>query len=181
VLSPELRYSFDGLDLNTVVVATYFVEIEGGSDVISRVRKISSLIYPGAWTEHVGDAADAWEKHAPRILGIYETPPYELELPRDLDRRRFVIQLAMPLIDLDQNLASLLTSIGGEILAYGNIKLLDVYLPESYVAGFAGPRFGVAGIRRLLGVNERPLLMAIVKPGKGYSPEVGASAFFEAA
>ena len=181
MLNLELQYSFDGIDLQNVVVATYFMEIDRGDDIVFRARKVASLIYPGAWTDTAGYDLEASKKHAARILGIYETPPYEIELPADSSRRRFIVQLAIPLIDIEWSVASLLTSVAGEILAYSNLKLLDLYLPRSFVEHFKGPKFGVEGLRKLLGVYGRPLLLAIIKPSQGYSPAEGAASFFDAA
>jgi len=181
LLSTELRYTLDGIDLQSMIVATYFLELDGGADIIARIRQVSSLIYPGAWTETSGEAQHGWEKHAARILGIYETPPYEIQLQSGVPNRRFIFQIAVPLVDLGESLASLLTFVGGEILAYGNLKLLDLYLPESYTRRFHGPQFGVEGLRQLLNAPERPLVLAILKPSQGYSPQEGASIFFEAA
>jgi 2,3-diketo-5-methylthiopentyl-1-phosphate enolase len=181
MLAPDIRYSFDGIAREDVVIATYFMGIDRGSDIISRIRKIASLIYPGTWVETVSDAENAWEKHAARIAGIYETPPHEIELPPEVQKRQFIVQLAVPLASMDQNLASLLTSVAGEIQAYGSIKLVDLYLPRGYVERFSGPRFGINGIREILDVRKRPLLLAILKPSQGYTPEEGASLFYEAA
>lgn len=48
------------------------------------------------------------------------------------------------------------------------VERLD--LPDSLLAGFRGPRFGIEGLRELLGVPDRPLLCTPVKP-MGLSPE----------
>lgn len=181
MLSTELRCSLDGIDLQTMAVATYFMEMEGGVDVLARIRRVTSLIYPGAWTETSDDSREVWEKHAARILGIYETPPCEIELPAGTGVRRFVIQIAFPVANVGRSLASLLTFVGGEILSYGNMKLLDLAFPESYSRLYQGPKFGVEGLRELLAVPERPIVLAIVKPSQGYTPQEGAAIFFEAA
>jgi 2,3-diketo-5-methylthiopentyl-1-phosphate enolase len=181
VLDPNMRYSFNSIVHEDMIVATYFMEIDKGSDVISRIRKVASLIYPGTWVEVANDAEKAWDKHAARIVSIYETPPYEIEVSSDVQKRQLIAQLAIPLANVDQNLPSLLTSVAGEIQAYGNIKLIDLYLPHSYAEHFSGPKFGVKGIREVLNVQERPLLLAIMKPSQGYTPEEGASLFFGAA
>jgi 2,3-diketo-5-methylthiopentyl-1-phosphate enolase len=181
MLGPDMRYSFDGITPDDMAIATYFLEVDRGSDVISRIRKIFSLIYPGTWVETPGDAGEAWEKHAARIVGVYETPPYEIEIAPDVQKRQFIVQTAVPLADVDPNLPSLLTSLAGEIQAYSSIKLIDLSLPRSYTDRFSGPKFGVVGIRDALDVRGRPLLLGIMKPSQGYTPEEGASLFFGAA
>jgi ribulose-bisphosphate carboxylase large chain len=65
---------------------------------------------------------------------------------------------------------------GGELpqllnLLFGNVSLLDgirveeLTLPPAVLKRFPGPRFGIAGLRRIAGVTERrPLLCAAAKP-----------------
>ena len=47
---------------------------------------------------------------------------------------------------------------------YPGVELADFTLPASVLAAFAGPRFGVDGLRRLTGVHGRPLLATALKP-----------------
>jgi len=63
----------------------------------------------------------------------------------------------------------------------GDIKLVDIRLPKKYVASLKGPKFGVDGIRRILGVKKRPLLNNMIKPCTGYRLKVGADLFRKAA
>ena len=44
------------------------------------------------------------------------------------------------------------------------VALADFSLPPAVAAEFAGPRFGVEGLRRLTGVHGRPLLATALKP-----------------
>lgn len=61
-------------------------------------------------------------------------------------------------------------------LLYGNIslkrkiRLETVTLPESVRRRLPGPRFGIDGVRDMLGVFQRPLLATALKP-RGSSPE----------
>jgi 2,3-diketo-5-methylthiopentyl-1-phosphate enolase len=49
------------------------------------------------------------------------------------------------------------------------------------VAGFGGPKFGIAGLRQQLGIPVRPIVLNMIKPCTGFGPEVGAAFFAEAA
>jgi ribulose-bisphosphate carboxylase large chain len=55
-------------------------------------------------------------------------------------------------------------------VAFGNtsikpdIQVADLTLPASLLAAYAGPRFGISGLRALLGVTDRPLLCTAIKP-----------------
>ncbi|MEW6041282.1 MAG: RuBisCO large subunit C-terminal-like domain-containing protein, partial [Elusimicrobiota bacterium] len=81
----------------------------------------------------------------------------------------------------EQQIPMLLTATIGNISLAGKLKLVDLRLPEKYLSGFTGPKFGIKGIRDLLSVQERPLLNNMIKPCTGYPVEVGEKLFFEAA
>jgi 2,3-diketo-5-methylthiopentyl-1-phosphate enolase len=59
------------------------------------------------------------------------------------------------------------------------VRLVDIALPTAYRDAFGGPRQGIDGWRGLTGVQDRPLLLNMIKPCTGYPPEVGAG-FLEA-
>jgi ribulose-bisphosphate carboxylase large chain len=61
-------------------------------------------------------------------------------------------------------LPQLLNLLFGNTSLQKNVNLADVELPDEVLRGFRGPRFGVAGLRRLLGVYGRPLLATALKP-----------------
>lgn len=61
-------------------------------------------------------------------------------------------------------LPQLLNLLFGNTSLQKNVSLFDVELPEEFLRGFRGPRFGVSGLRRLLGVHGRPLLATALKP-----------------
>ena len=69
----------------------------------------------------------------------------------------------------------------GNISSSGKVKLLDLSFPESFLGQFKGPKFGVNGIRELLGVWDRPLLNNMIKPCTGLDPEETAKLAYEAA
>ena len=64
----------------------------------------------------------------------------------------------------DLHLSQLLNLLYGNVSIHGNVRLVDVHLPDSVIAGFHGPNFGVEGVRELLGVYGRPLLATALKP-----------------
>ena len=58
----------------------------------------------------------------------------------------------------------LLNLLFGNISIKGNIRLTAVTLPKPMLNRFRGPRFGLEGVRALLGVYGRPLLATAIKP-----------------
>ncbi len=58
----------------------------------------------------------------------------------------------------------LLNVIFGNTSLHPNIKVHDLQLPKALLQTFSGPQFGKAGLRKLLGVENRPLLSTALKP-----------------
>lgn len=61
-------------------------------------------------------------------------------------------------------ITQLLNVIFGNISLKPGIRVEDLQLPEDLLRDYRGPRFGISGIRSLLGVPHRPLLCTAVKP-----------------
>ncbi len=76
--------------------------------------------------------------------------------------------VAYPSANVSGDIGSLLVMILGKYSLAGPVRILSLDLPEGY--GTRG-RFGLAGIRELTGVRDRPLFMGIFKPALGLSPE----------
>lgn len=52
----------------------------------------------------------------------------------------------------------------GNVSLFPGVKVVDLKLPDSFLARFTGPRFGISGLRELLGVQSRPLVSTALKP-----------------
>ena len=61
-------------------------------------------------------------------------------------------------------LPQLLNLLYGNVSLYPSVRLVDFTLPSAVAAQFAGPRYGIEGLRRLTGVQGRPLLATAIKP-----------------
>ncbi|KGM34707.1 ribulose-bisphosphate carboxylase large subunit family protein [Inquilinus limosus] len=84
------------------------------------------------------------------------------------------ITLSWPLANLGPSLPNLMATVAGnlfELKQFSGLKLLDLRLPPAFAASYAGPRFGIAGTRRLAGVEGRPLIGTIIKPSVGLGPQ----------
>lgn len=62
------------------------------------------------------------------------------------------------------DLTQFLNVIFGNISIKPGIRLVKLDLPPSLLAHFKGPRFGRAGLRRLVNVHGRPLMCSALKP-----------------
>lgn len=84
------------------------------------------------------------------------------------------VVVSWSLENMGYNLPTLVSTIQGnlyEITAFTGLKLMDIDLPPSFAEHFRGPKFGVAGCRRLTNVEDRPLIGTIIKPSIGMTPQ----------
>jgi ribulose-bisphosphate carboxylase large chain len=61
-------------------------------------------------------------------------------------------------------LGQLFNLLYGNVSMYAGARLLAIELPDEVLSEFRGPRYGIAGVRELLGVCGRPLLATALKP-----------------
>jgi ribulose-bisphosphate carboxylase large chain len=73
-----------------------------------------------------------------------------------------VIRLATATTGCD--VAQTLNMLFGNSALHPHVELVDVEFPADFTARFPGPRFGIAGLREQLGVFDRPLSCAALKP-----------------
>lgn len=62
------------------------------------------------------------------------------------------------------DVAQIVNMLFGNSSLHAHVELVDVRFPDDMLAALSGPRFGAAGLRRVLGVPERPLACAALKP-----------------
>ena len=135
----------------------------------------------GTWIKTSHDTLDKQRKWGVKVVSIYEMPDrgndvVEKDLPP-----LFLVQLAFPASNVNASYPSMLSTVFGNISSSGMLKWLDVAFPKKFVEQYQGPKFGVEGMRDLLGVYDRPLLNCMIKPNIGWTPEEGAEIFYNAA
>lgn len=92
--------------------------------------------------------------------------------------RRARVTLSWPLSNMGPSLPNLMAAVAGnlfELKQFSGLRILDIRLPEAFASAYPGPQFGVAGTRRLTGVEGRPLIGTIIKPSVGLGPEETAA------
>jgi len=174
--------SLDGIDLDRFIVSTYCLETGPSSDVLSIAREMAIGQTTGTWLPVPEETDEIRKKHVGRVVGIYEGPHFEREIPSHIEKRYFIVQIAIPCINLEPQIPMLLSTVAGnDITITHRVKLLDIRLPEPFVKTFRGPKFGIEGIREILNVKERPLIVNMIKPCVGIDPRVGGELFYKAA
>ena len=171
----------DGVDYDEYLIATYLASFAAEVPIPLLSMALAVEQSTGTWVAVPGETPEVRRHHVAKVLGVYEVPDYEFSVPPSVETRNWIIQVAYPEVNIGAQIPMLLTSVVGNISMGGNIKLLDIRFPEKFVAGFKGPKFGIAGIREVLGIPKRPLLNNMIKPCTGYPLEIGADLFRQAA
>ncbi|MGZ4121226.1 MAG: RuBisCO large subunit C-terminal-like domain-containing protein [Actinomycetota bacterium] len=171
----------EGIDPDEYLLATYLVSFPADVPVPRLAPALAIEQSTGTWVPVPGETPEVRLHHIAKVIGVYEVPDYEFEIPKDVTERSYVLQVAFPEVNIGEQIPMFLTTVVGNISLGGKIKVLDVRFPRKYVDGFKGPRFGIDGVRELLGVHDRPLLNSMVKPCTGYTVDVGARLFYEGA
>ncbi len=106
----------------------------------------------------------------------------------DADEGHGTARVAFPLeIFEPANFAGTLSIIAGNLFGLGSLtkaRLLDIDFPAQFTRHHAGPRFGVDGVRRLVGTDHEPRRAhagTIIKPKVGLDPKGTAAVAKEAA
>ncbi len=81
------------------------------------------------------------------------------------------------------NIPNILSSVAGNVFGLGalaNLRLEDMSFPENIIKAYEGPKYGIDGVRQILGVHDRPLVGTIVKPKLGLKTVDHAKVAYEA-
>ena len=83
--------------------------------------------------------------------------------------------IAHPHANFGTRIPTLLSAVAGEGAFYAPaipiLRVEDLRFPERWLADFAGPNLGLAGIRAQLGVHDRPVFLGVIKPNLGIPPD----------
>lgn len=86
-----------------------------------------------------------------------------------------IAYISYPLILFEENsIPNILSSVVGNVFGFKAVNALrieDMRFPLELVNSFSGPAFGIDGVRKVLGVENRPMTGSTVKPKLGNSPK----------
>lgn len=167
--------------MNPPIVAHYLIEtplpVEAAAEMLAGEQSSGTFTAVPGETEELKARARARVTHIDR-LDCVDTPSLPgSRLPLNSTGRphfqRARITVEFPFDNVGCNLPTLLATVCGnlyELSGFSGLKLLDLTLPPVFGDHYPGPQFGIAGTRRLAGVEGRPLIGTIVKPSVGLSP-----------
>lgn len=163
-------------------LATYYLQLNADKDIIATAEKMAVGQTMGTWVPVPGITEEMRKNHMGRVVNILDAPPCELTTQIEDELRTYFVQIAYPTVNFGSQFPMLFTTLlGNDASTSVQAKLVDLQLPESFVRQFPGPKLGIQGLRDLVGVYDRPLLLNMIKPCTGLTPEAGARIFYETA
>jgi ribulose-bisphosphate carboxylase large chain len=151
------------------LICRFYVEPEQGSSLEKACENIAAESSIGTWTDISTMEESIGEKLGPHVFGI--------------DPKSGEVLIAYPSELFEPgNMPQILSSIAGNIFgmkAVENLRLMDVEFPEKIARSFPGPKFGISGVRKILGIRDRPLVGTIIKPKLGLNPEKHSKVAYE--
>ncbi|TPW74857.1 RuBisCO large subunit C-terminal-like domain-containing protein [Schumannella soli] len=174
----------EAIDRDDYLIASYALRMPAGADVLKKVEGFAVGQTIGTWLPVPGVTAEMRARHEGRVVGILSAPAPDMVGGADSHDgyTHWIVRIALPLINFGPSIPMMLTTLlGNDSSTSVEAKLVDLELPESFVRRFAGPKFGIAGLRELTGVHDRPLLLNMIKPCAGLPPEAGAEIFHQTA
>lgn len=158
------------------VIATYRIEtplpIEQAAAVLAGEQSSGTFVaVPGETTELKARFAAHVESITP--LETVAEPSLPTGRPAAARYHRAELRISWPTENFGPNLPALISTLQGnlyELAQFSGLKLVDFDVPPAFATSFRGPAFGIAGTRRLTGVEGRPLIGTIIKPSIGLSP-----------
>ncbi len=164
------------------VTAVYHMELPRETDIVKKAEQLAVGQTVGTWVPVPGITEEIRQRNMGKVVRIFDVPSADLYTQVKEQVRQYVVEIAYPAGNLSHDFPMLLTALlGNDASTSAQVKLLDIEFPEGFRRNFPGPKYGVEGIRRQMKVEQRPLLLNMIKPCTGLSPKEGAKIFYEVA
>ena len=172
----------DQIDPDKFVIGTFFITCDPRITIEHAGVIIAAEQSVGTFTD-VSTATDLAHKTAAKLFS------WKYEDPSGTVKHSGWVKVAFPLYLLDipnRGIPDLFTFITGNWMAFTpipNCKWVDLELPKSVLKLFKGPKFGIEGLREIVGTTttRRPHLGITIKPKMGVTDGGAAEQFYNAA
>src|SRR3989339_875910 len=112
------------------------------------------------------------------ILDTVDEPSLPVRYKPGARFTRCMLELSWSIDNMGPSLPNVMATVAGnlfELQCVSGLRIKDLKLPAAFANAYPGPAFGIAGTRRLAGVDKGPLVGTIVKPSVGLDPEQTAA------
>lgn len=172
----------DKVDVDKNVLATFFITTDPRVTIDQAGVIIAAEQSVGTFTD-VSTATELSTKTAAKLYS------WKYEDPSGSAKHSGWVKVAFPtyLLDMDnRGIPDLFTFVTGNWMGFTpipNCKWIDFTLPKDVLKLFKGPKFGVEGLREIVGTKKsrRPHVGLTIKPKMGVTDAGAAQQFYEGA
>jgi ribulose-bisphosphate carboxylase large chain len=166
-------------DLNAQAYVELDFTFECAGDPREAAAHLCSEQSTAQW-RRVGIDEDFRPRFAAKVLDLESQPrPSGFSIPVECAARGPVhacrATIAHPHGNFGPRLPNLISAVLGEGVFFAPgiplVRLQDIRFPDSFLAAFQGPQFGVAGLRDRLQAYDRPIFFGVIKPNIGLPAE----------
>lgn len=159
------------------VVASYAVSGPDYGAILERAAVFAIGQTIGTWVRVPGISENMIRSYQGRVISVLDSGQ-----GADGQCSTFVLRIAFPAANFGNSLAMLMTAlVGNDVSTALHARLIDLEFAGGYKPGYRGPRQGIDELRALTGIRSRPLVLNMIKPCAGFTPEEGAKLFAQAA
>ncbi|MCE5299523.1 MAG: RuBisCO large subunit C-terminal-like domain-containing protein [Spirochaetia bacterium] len=159
------------------LVVKYYIETT--DDFGKTADLMAKMQSTGTWKEMTAETEAIVSRFGAKVESALITGEKSVyELPTKTQPGKKVtcgtVEISYPVENFGSKVSMLLTTIAGEIYDMAEltaVKVIDLKMPDDFLCGFKGPKFGVQGSREIVKSYDRPLFGAITKPCVGLSPK----------
>lgn len=157
------------------VIATYETKAPKDVDIFRRVANFAVGQTIGTWIPVPGITEEMINAYQGSVLSVEKTAQTASDI-------HYTVKIAFPTANFGGSLTQLMTAlVGNDVSTSMRSKLVDLTVYNNGEADFSTPKQGMAQLRELTGVQDRPIVLNMIKPCAGYTPEEGAKMFREVA
>ena len=131
----------EALEKDRFVIATYYCATKATTNSLKFAVALAIEQTCGTWLKVPGETQEVRERSIGRVVGVYETPSYQIGIPSDIDKRHFIIRIAFPATNFGPSFAMMLSSVIGNISSSNADTKITA--PIIYPRSFTGLKNGV--------------------------------------
>lgn len=155
------------------VIATYEAQMPDSGTMLERAGRFAVGQTVGTWVPVPGITQEMIDRYQGQVLSVYGTGSTP-------DGAGCILRVAFPTANFGGSLTQLMTAlVGNDVSTSLRTRLIDLELTGG--AAFSSAKQGLSSLRELTGAFDRPLVLNMLKPCAGYTPEKGAQMFREVA
>lgn len=140
------------------LICDFYLESPKGVPLKEAAGAVAAESSIGTWTETT-TAKPYMRKLGARVFGFRKQGPGA------------AVRISYPIELFEEgNVPDIMSSIAGNVFGMrevSRLRLANIHFPRELARSFKGPRYGIPGVRKVLGVKKRPLVGTIVKPKLG--------------